>query len=66
MENKSYAKYMLFLDEITSAVDNCSSIHLINASSHTILFHLPLNDIVINKPEQHEHQHKTFNGLKTG
>lgn len=57
---------MSFLDEITSVVDNHSSIHLISASSHTVLFHLPLNDIVINKPEQHKNQHETFNGLKIG
>lgn len=57
---------MSLLDEITSVVDNRSSIHLINASSHTVLFHLPLNDIVINKPQQHKNQHETLNGLKTG
>jgi len=53
---------MSFLDEITSVVDNRNSIHLINANSHTALFHLPLNNIVTNKPKQHKNHHKTFKG----
>jgi len=57
---------MSFLDEITSVVDNRNSIHLINANSHTALFHLPLNNIVTNKPKQHKNHHKTFKGQKNG
>lgn len=42
---------MSFLDEITTALDNHSNVHAINASSHMALLLLP-SDTVINKAGQ--------------